>query len=198
MKFWFYTSLPTGFVLVCVQFPDAVNHHSSLEANMCLDHGGSKAIAPTLRSDIYTAIDQTKSWLIGGLGQAGDGMSYGPVLATIQKHFPETKMGLENIGSAENEVSVVVCGVTNMILEMSKWEGMAGGMAMRTWSDALDSVGKGIVRGVSQNTDITLMTKEFTAKIQIISSLKNVCSRIYGAGSADARQAEAVLSSRLI
>jgi hypothetical protein len=73
-----------------------------------------------------------------------------------------------------------------VILEMSKWEGMAGGMAMRTWSDALveahgrlpagsrkDSVGKGIVRGVSQNTDITLMTKEFTAKIQIISSLKN-------------------------
>lgn len=170
-----------------------------------------KAIAPTLRSDIYTAIDQTKSWLIGGLGQAGDGMSYAPVLSTIQKHFSEAKMGLENIGSAENEVSVVVCGVTNMILEMSKWEGMAGGMAMRTWSDALveahgrlpagsrkDSVGKGIVRGVSQNTDITLMTKEFTAKIQIISSLKNVCSRIYGAGSADARQAEAVLSSRLI
>lgn len=74
-----------------------------------------KAIAPTLRSDIYTAIDQTKSWLIGGLGQAGDGMSYGPVLATIQKHFPETKMGLENIGSAENEVSVVVCGVTNSL-----------------------------------------------------------------------------------
>ncbi|KAJ7435457.1 hypothetical protein B0H11DRAFT_1715837 [Mycena galericulata] len=170
-----------------------------------------KAIAPTLRSDIYTAIDQTKTWLIGGIGQAGDGVSYGSVLANIQKHFPDFKMGLENFGSAENEVSVVVCGVTNMILEMSRWEGMAGGMAMRTWSDALveahgrlpagsrkDGVGRGIVRGISQNTDISLMTKEFTAKIQIISSLKSVCSRIYGAGTADARQAEAVLSSRLI
>jgi len=172
-----------------------------------------KAISPTLRSDIYTAMDQTKTWLIGGGlgGQAGDGMSYGSVLATIQKHFPDTKMGLENIGSAENEVSVVVCGVTNMVLEMSKWEGMAGGMAMRTWADALveahgrlpagsrkDGVAKGIVRGVSQNTDISLMTREFTAKIQIISSLKSVCSRIYGAGSAEARQAEAILSSRLI
>ncbi|KAJ7458593.1 hypothetical protein FB451DRAFT_581675 [Mycena latifolia] len=170
-----------------------------------------KAIAPTLRSDIYTAIDQAKSWILGGIGQAGDGMSYGSVLATIQKHFPDVKMGLENIGSAENEVSVVVCGVTNMILEMSRWEGMAGGMAMRTWSDALvevhgrlpagsrkEGVAKGIVRGISQNTDVSLMTKEFTAKIGIISSLKTVCSRIYGAGSADARQAEAVLSSRLI
>ncbi|KAJ7673687.1 hypothetical protein DFH06DRAFT_1318823 [Mycena polygramma] len=170
-----------------------------------------KAIAPTLRSDIYTAIDQAKSWIIGGMGQAGDGMSYGPVLATIQKHFPDTKMGLENIGSAESEVSVVVCGVTNMILEMSKWEGMAGGMAMHTWSDAVveahgrlpagsrkDGVAKGIVRGVSHNTDISRMTREFTAKIQIISSLKSVCARIYGAGSADARQAEALLSSRLI
>ncbi|KAJ7675270.1 hypothetical protein B0H17DRAFT_1161645 [Mycena rosella] len=170
-----------------------------------------KAIAPTLRSDTYTAMDQAKSWIIGGMGQAGDGVSYGSVLATIQKHFPDAKMGLENMGSAENEVSVVVCGVTNMILEMSRWEGMAGGMAMRTWSDALvevhgrlppgsrkDGVAKGIVRGVSQNTDIGLMTKEFTAKIQIISSLKSVCSRVYGAGSANARQAEAVLSSRLI
>ncbi|KAJ7150116.1 hypothetical protein C8R43DRAFT_1006282 [Mycena crocata] len=170
-----------------------------------------KAIAPTLRSDIYTAMDQTKSWVIGGMGQAGDGVSYSSVLATIQKHFPDTKMGLENFGSAENEVSVVVCGVTNMVLEMSKWEGMAGGMAMRTWCDALveahgrlpagsrkDAVARGIVRGISNNTDITLMTREFTAKIQIISSLKSVCSRIYGAGTTEARQAEAVLSSRFI
>lgn len=74
-----------------------------------------KAIAPTLRSDIYTAIDQAKSWIVGGMGQAGDGMSYGSVLSTIQKHFPDTKMGLENMGSAENEVSVVVCGVTNSV-----------------------------------------------------------------------------------
>ncbi|KAJ7074830.1 hypothetical protein B0H15DRAFT_957023 [Mycena belliarum] len=170
-----------------------------------------KAIAPTLRSDIYTAIDQTKSWIVGGMGQAGDGMSYGSALATIQKHFPDVKMGVENLASAENEVSVVVCGVTNMILEMSRWEGMAGGMAMRTWADALvevhgrlpagsrkDGIARGVARGISQNTEVSLMTKEFTARIQIISSLKSVCTRVYGAGTAEARQAEAVLSSRLI
>lgn len=76
------------------------------------------------------------------------------------------------------------CGA--VIFEMSKWQGMAGGMAMRTWADALveaygrlpagsrkDGIAKGIVRGISQNTDVGLMTNEFTAKIQIISSLKS-------------------------
>ncbi|KAJ7208837.1 hypothetical protein GGX14DRAFT_110097 [Mycena pura] len=171
-----------------------------------------KAMAPTLRTDIYAAIDQAKAWLVGGgLGQAGDGVSYSSILEPIQKHFPAVKMGLEKIGSAENEASVVVCGVTNMILEMSRWEGMASGMAMRTWADSLveahgrlpggarrDGIAKGIVRGISQNADITLMTKEFTAKIQIMSSLKSVCSGIYGAGNPEARQAEAVLNSRFI
>lgn len=130
-------------------------------------------------------------------------------MATIQKHFRDAKMGIENFGNAENEVSVVVCGVTNsessctmrgdsakltdayfclrlVIMEMSKWEGMAGGMAMRTWADALleahgrlpeglrkDNIAKGIVRAITQNTDFNLMTKEFTPKIQIISALKS-------------------------
>ncbi|KAJ7672916.1 hypothetical protein B0H17DRAFT_1208495 [Mycena rosella] len=69
---------------------------------------------------------------------------------------------------------------------------------MFTWSDALVEVhgrlpagSKGVVRGFSQNTDIGPMIKEFTAKIQIK-------ERVYGAGSAEARQAEAALSSRLI
>jgi neutral ceramidase len=71
-------------------------------------------------------------------------------------------------------------------MEMSKWEGMAGGMAMRTWADALveahgrlpegsrkDNIAKGIVRAITQNTEFNLMTKEFTPKIQIISALKS-------------------------
>jgi len=144
-------------------------------------------MSPALRSDIYSAIDQTKSWLVGGVGggQAGDGVSFGPIISTIQKHFPDTKLGLESIGQVESEVAVVVGGITNMVMEMSKWEGMAGGMAMRTWVDGLveahgrvgpgarkEMVAKGITRGVNQNTDVSLMTKEFTAKIQIISALK--------------------------
>lgn len=149
--------------------------------------GEKKSMSPTLRTDIYTSIDQVKSWVMGGAGngQAGDGVSFGPLVATIQKHFPDIKMGLESIGHTDSEIAVVVGGVTNMVLEMSKWEGMAGGMAMRTWVDGLveahgrvvpgsrkDMTAKGIGRGISQNTDVSLMTREFTTKIQIISSLK--------------------------
>ncbi|KAF8883297.1 Neutral/alkaline non-lysosomal ceramidase-domain-containing protein [Infundibulicybe gibba] len=151
------------------------------------DADAKKVMSPSLRSDIYGAIDQVKTWLAGGRGggQAGDGVSYGPMLATIQKHFPQSKMGLEYIGHADHEVSIIVGGVTNMILEMSKWESMAGGMAMRTWVEALvdahgkvkagptkEAIARGITRGINQNTDVTLMTREFTAKIQIISALK--------------------------
>jgi hypothetical protein len=146
----------------------------------------SKAMSPTLRADIYTAIDQTKLWIIGGVG--GDGVSFGSIVSTIQKHFPETTMGLESMAQVESETAIVVGGITNMILEMSKWDGMAGGMAMRTWVEALseaytrvaktapggrkDQIANGITRGVNQNTDVTLMTREFAARIQIISTLK--------------------------
>ncbi|KAJ7243512.1 hypothetical protein C8J57DRAFT_1438576 [Mycena rebaudengoi] len=156
-------------------------------------------------TDIYTAVKQVKSWIVSGLGgeQAGGGMSS----EQLEKRFPGAKMGIENFGNAGNEVSVIICGVTNN----EKWEGMAGGMATRTWADALveahgrlpegsrkDNIAKGIVRALTQNTKFNLMTKEFTPKIQIISALKSVCTRIYGAGIADSRQAEAILSSRLI
>ncbi|KAJ7597577.1 hypothetical protein C8J56DRAFT_818206 [Mycena floridula] len=172
-----------------------------------------KTMSPTLRTDIYAAIDQCKSWLTGGIGggQAGDGVSYGGLLALIQKHFPKTEMSLDAIGHAEAEVSVIIGGVTNMLLEMSKWEGMASGMAMRTWTDALgdahariqpgprkEQVAKGITKGIAQNTDISLMTREFTTKIQIISSLKTLTSKLYGQGTPEARQAEATLSSKFL
>ncbi|KAL0955526.1 hypothetical protein HGRIS_001764 [Hohenbuehelia grisea] len=173
-----------------------------------------KSIAPSLRGDIYNTIDQARSWLAGGagsLGQAGDGVAYKTILATVQKHFPDTKLGLELVGSAENEAAVIVGGVTNMILEMSKWEGMAGGMAARTWADGLveaharigdakrkDQIARGIAKGVNQNTDVTLLTQEFAAKIQIISCLKTVSTRIFGSGSPEARQGEALWSAKLL
>ncbi|TFK68461.1 hypothetical protein BDN72DRAFT_821154 [Pluteus cervinus] len=173
----------------------------------------NKSLPPTLRSDIYDAVDQVKAWTIGALGsgKAGDGVSYNRVLTIIQNHLPNTTLGLESIGSTENELSVIVGGVTNMILELSKWEGMAAGMAMNTWIDALveaharvepgsrrDSVAKGITKGINDYTDVTLVPKEFTVKIGIISTLKNVGSRIYGAGSSEARSGEAVWSSKFL
>ncbi|KAJ4471410.1 hypothetical protein J3R30DRAFT_3299340 [Lentinula aciculospora] len=170
-----------------------------------------KSISPTLRSDIYTTIDQSKAWLAGTRGQAGDGVSYAPMLNTIKKHFPHATIGLEALGQIEVEVGVIVGGITNMVLEMSKWEALGGGMAMRTWLDTLvnvyatipqsskkEIIARGIVRGINQNTDYSLMTKEFTARIQIISCLKSLCPKIYGAGSEESRQAEAMLSSKLI
>ncbi|THU89408.1 hypothetical protein K435DRAFT_830393 [Dendrothele bispora CBS 962.96] len=197
------------------------NLSSQLAAAAAGGNGEKKSMSPTLRSDIYTAVDKTKSWLAGngkgGSGQAGDGVSYANILSIVQKHFPDAKLGLEGVGQTESEVSVVVSGVTNMVLEMSKWEAMAGGMAMRTWTDALvnaygmipgepgqgpdgrrkESLARGITRGIN-NTDVGLMTKDFTAKIQIISSLKSLSSRLFGAGSEEARRTEAAFSSKFI
>jgi len=190
------------------------NLTSQLAAASGANADAKKVLSPSLRPDIYSLIDTTKSWAIGGLGggQAGDGVSYSPILALIQKHIPETKKpGLESFGQAEGEIAVIVGGITNMILELSKWEGMSAGMAMRTWVDSLveahskasssarkDLIAKGITRGLNQYTDVTLLTKDFTTRIQIISCLKTVSSRIYGAGTDEARQNEAMWSSKFI
>ncbi|RDB20684.1 hypothetical protein Hypma_012202 [Hypsizygus marmoreus] len=188
------------------------NLSSQLTAAATGSNGEAKKVmSPTIRADIYSTVDQAKSWVTGGRGQAGDGVSYGAILSTIQKHFPQLKLGLESVGNVESEVALIVGGITNMILEYSKWESMSAGMAMRTWVDSLlDAYGKaspgarkgliakGITRGINQNTDVSLMTKEFTARIQIISCLKTVSSRIYGSGTDEARQGEAVWSSKFI
>ncbi|KIY67192.1 hypothetical protein CYLTODRAFT_397546 [Cylindrobasidium torrendii FP15055 ss-10] len=179
----------------------------SLNTTPANDADEKKAIHPTLRNDLYSAVDQVKAWLAGA--RQGDGVSYGPILAIIQKHFPETKIGMESFGRADDEVAVIVAGVTNMVLELGKWESMAGAMATRTWADALanaftkyagprkDAIARGISRGVN-NANVTLLTTNFTAKIQIISSLKSVITRIYGAGTSETRQAEATFSSKFI
>jgi len=177
-----------------------------------------KVLSPTLRPDIYSLIDKTQGWIVGssqsgGGGQAGDGVSYTALLTPIQKHLPDkTKpLGLESFGQVDSEIGVVVGGVTNLILELSRWEGMSSGMAMRTWVDTLvdgyfracsesrkELIAKGILRGLNQYTDATLLTKDFTTRIQIITCLKTVSSRIYGPGSDEARQNEAVWSSKFI
>ncbi|KAH6910210.1 hypothetical protein BKA70DRAFT_1100693 [Coprinopsis sp. MPI-PUGE-AT-0042] len=172
-----------------------------------------KTMSPELRSDMYDAFEKIKAWLSGSLGsgQAGDGVSYAPILTVLQKHIPNLKMGLEAVGHVEHEVAVITGGVTNLVLEFSRWEPMAGGMAIRTWSDALvnthkqlpsgskkDTVAKGIARGINYNSDVSLMTQEFASKIQIVSCLKSVSSRLYGVGSDEARQSEAIWSSKLM
>ncbi|KAG5641222.1 hypothetical protein DXG03_005697 [Asterophora parasitica] len=162
------------------------NFSSQLAAATTGKEEAKKVMNPNLRSDIYTVVDQARVWISGSRGQPGDGVSYGAILSTIQKHFPSVKLGLESVGHVESEVAAIVGGITNMIMEYSMWESMSGGMAMRTWVDGLvaaygkatlgpkkDAIAKGITRGINQNTDVTLMTKEFTARIQIISALKS-------------------------
>jgi len=151
-----------------------------------------KALSPALRPDIYHLIDGFKPWAgggsggVGGKGSAGDSVSYKPLLEVILKHLPETKkLGLEAFGQAESEIAAVVGGITNMILELSRWEGMSATMAMRTWVDTLvdvhanapseekgQGIARGITRGLGQSTDFSLLTKDFTSRISIISSLK--------------------------
>jgi hypothetical protein len=181
-----------------------------------------KSMSPTLRSDIYAALDQVKPWLVGATPRhAGDGVSYQPILTTIHKHFPDLTIGIESVGNVEAEVALVVAGITNMVLEMSKWDGMAGAMSMRTWVDALsdaharidrhpgpggapggptrrEQVGRGITKGINQLTDVSLMTREFAARIQIISLLKGVNTKVHGTGTEEARQGEALWSSKFI
>jgi len=172
-------------------------------------------MSPSLRSDIYAAMDQVKPWLIGdpSRAKAGDGVSYSGLMNIIQNHFPEAKMGLDSMGNTEGEASVVVSGITNMILEMSRWDGMMSGVAMKTWVDAIgeayaraaaanqgtrtNMVRKGISNGVEMS-DAALMTKEFAVRLQLISLLKNVNSKLYGAGSVEARRGDALWSSRFI
>jgi len=189
------------------------NFTSQLVAAAEANSGAKKVLSPTLRSDIYNLVDKTQGWIAGGQsgGQAGDGVSYSALLTVIQKHIPETKLGLESFGQLDGEIAVIVGGITNLILELSKWEGMSAGMAMRTWVDSLvesyfkassesrkDLIAKGILRGLNQYVDATLLTKDFTTRIQIITCLKTVSSRICGPGTDEARKNEAMWSSKFI
>jgi len=88
-------------------------------------------------------MEHVKTWLTGELGcaRAGDGMSYSEHMNIIQKHFPDAKMEFNSIGNTDAEVSKVVSGITNMILELSKWDGVMSGVAMKTWKGDLGRSG---------------------------------------------------------
>lgn len=103
-------------------------------------------------------------------------------------------------------------------------------MALSSWCDKLvdayqrtadlkkkRALGDGIVMGLTEKSEPSLATREFTAKVQIVGTLRNgepaqlitVCSYthcilgvvnavIYGKGSAEARNADAILGSKFI
>jgi len=171
-------------------------------------------LSSSLRSDIYTVMEHVKTWLTGELGcaRAGDGMSYSEHMNIIQKHFPDAKMEFNSIGNTDAEVSKVVSGITNMILELSKWDGVMSGVAMKTWVNVLEKayimaaaadegrttlIRKGISEGV-ELTDVALMTKEFAVRLELVSLLKNVNTKLYGAGSVEAQRGDALWNSRFI
>jgi hypothetical protein len=63
---------------------------------------------------------------------------------------------------------------------------MPGAMALSSWSDKLvdayrrtadvgtkRELGEGIVKGITERTESSLATREFTAKVQIVGALRN-------------------------
>jgi len=132
-------------------------------------------------------------------------------------HFP-----FMHVAIASEEIPVVVGGVTNMVFALSRVDGVAGSMAARTWVDALGEVyraksealknagedeeaiekletfAQGIVKGVGQFADVTLLTREFGPRVQIMSLIKSVSTMVFGVGSEKARNAEAFLSMRFM
>jgi hypothetical protein len=103
-----------------------------------------------------------------------------------------------HVALACEEIPVVVGGVTNMVFALSKVDGVAGSMAARTWVDALgeayrvrheaskraggdddqakeklEALAQGIVKGVGQFADVTMLTREFGPRVQIMSLIKS-------------------------
>ncbi|KAG8789694.1 hypothetical protein FRB91_011890 [Serendipita sp. 411] len=165
----------------------------------------SKGATPAqLRADIYTCVDQISIWIASG--KAENGIDYRSTLAIIERHFPGTQVNLTT-----DEVAVLVGGLTNMIFEFSKADGISGAMAFRTFTDKLlvswnsiedkekkIPVGEGIIRGLNQIADPGLATREFAPRVQMVGSLKNLTAAVYGKGSAEARNADVVWQSRFI
>ena len=145
------------------------------------------------------------------------------------------------ISLTPDELPVITGLMTNTILLYSSLDGQAmpGAMALSSWTEKLvdayrrtadlgrkQELGEGIVRGLTERTEPSLATREFTAKVQIVGALRNgecgfwsrprcccffsrvthfVCcllgtvnAAIYGKGSTEARNADAILGSKFI
>lgn len=78
--------------------------------------------------------------------------------------------------------------MTNTIFLYSSLDGQAmpGAMALSSWSDKLidayqrtadlnkkQALGDGIVKGLTERTEPSLATREFTARVQIVGALRN-------------------------
>ncbi|KZV91762.1 hypothetical protein EXIGLDRAFT_769612 [Exidia glandulosa HHB12029] len=105
------------------------------------------------------------------------------------------------------EIPVAIGGVTNLVLALGRADGMAGVMAARAWTDALaaantkqrsDQWRRGVLKGVMNMVDISLLTTEFGPRLQTISILKSVAATLFGRGSDQARQSEAFWSAKLV
>jgi hypothetical protein len=99
----------------------------------------------------------------------------------VNKHFPGT-----SINRCNEEVPVLVGGLTNMIFEYSKADAIPGAMALRTFTDRLitalialrdeptrTATGARVIQGFTQVADPALATREFAPRVQIVGALKN-------------------------
>jgi hypothetical protein len=99
----------------------------------------------------------------------------------VNKHFPGT-----SINRCNDEVPVLVGGLTNMIFEYSKADAIPGAMALRTFTDRLitalialrdeptrTATGARVIQAFTQVADPALATREFAPRVQIVGALKN-------------------------
>ncbi|KAH7103385.1 hypothetical protein BKA62DRAFT_696783 [Auriculariales sp. MPI-PUGE-AT-0066] len=105
------------------------------------------------------------------------------------------------------EIPIAVGGVTNLVLALSRSDSMAGVLAARAWTDALtqantksrsDAWRRGIVDGINQRADMSLLTTEFGPRLQVIHILKTVAATLFGRGSEQARQSDAFWSTKVV
>ena len=78
-----------------------------------------------LGSNPYKAISAAETWF-NTPGACGDGLSFRPVFAIIQVHFPDLKAPIPL-----EEVQFIVGWITNMMFELGKVDAMAGAMVMQ-------------------------------------------------------------------
>ncbi|EJD53617.1 hypothetical protein AURDEDRAFT_180057 [Auricularia subglabra TFB-10046 SS5] len=105
------------------------------------------------------------------------------------------------------EIPVTIGGVTNLVLALGRADGMAGVLAARAWVDTLASTNnkqrsdewrRAILAGINQMADMSLLTSEFGPRLQMISILKSVAASLYGRGSEQARQSDALWSTKVV
>jgi len=93
-----------------------------------------------------------------------------------------TSMTFMHVTLPGEEIPTVVGGVTNLVLALGRADGLAGVLAARAWTNALEAVcnktrtdawRRGVLEGINQRADMSLLTSEFSPRLQVIQMLRS-------------------------